>query len=80
MLQRGTRPHCKQAAGLFTWPNYPSPIGDIAPGKGPGSGEHTVNSSFIASAGTGICQKTKGKTMAKKSGSIHIQKVNIACK
>lgn len=24
MLQQGTRPHCKQAAGLFTWPNYPN--------------------------------------------------------
>lgn len=48
----GTRPHCKQAAALFTWPNYPGSIGYIAPGKGPGSGEPAVNSGFIANAGT----------------------------
>lgn len=29
MLQQGTRPHCKQAAGLFTCPNYPNPLGTI---------------------------------------------------
>lgn len=58
VLQRGTRPHCQQAAALFTWPNYPGPIGDMAPGKGSGSGDPTVNSGFIANTGTGICQKT----------------------
>lgn len=27
MLQQGTRPHCKQASSLFTWPNYPNSMG-----------------------------------------------------
>lgn len=43
----GTRPHCKQAAALFTWPNYPGSIGYIALRKGLGSGEPAVNSGFI---------------------------------
>lgn len=50
MLQQGTRPHCKQAAGLFTWPNYPNPMGGCAPGKGPGSRELAMNSSFFTGA------------------------------
>lgn len=39
MLQQGTRPHCKMAAGLFTCPNYPNPLGGCAQEKGPGSTE-----------------------------------------
>lgn len=65
MLQQGTRPHCKQAAGLFTWPNYPNPMGGCAPGKGRGFGEPTVNSSFPAGAETGIFPRTNGKKVTK---------------
>lgn len=55
-------------------------FGCITPGKSPGSGEPTVNSGFTANAGTGICQKTWGKAVTNRTGSIQIQKTNRDCR
>lgn len=79
MLQQGTRPHCKQAAGLFTWPNCPNPMGHCVLRIRPWLREAPGELRFPCQWWDRHMPKDWWQNNGRTSDSIQIPKVNIIC-